>query len=155
MHPRTALKITIVVIVALIVVLSAYLALIAMKADATMSEIDDALGRGPVFVEFGAEWCYWCQEEKPVIANLAANYSGVSFLNVDTGENPKLADDFYVEGIPHMNIIVKKNPDGSYLYLGPDGRTTTDRYASRLRGYMPYDELATLVESALAARING
>jgi thiol-disulfide isomerase/thioredoxin len=151
MHPRTVLKIALVAIAALIVVLAGYLVLSGMKADAKMSEIDSALGHGPVFVEFGAAWCYWCDLEKPVIGSLSANFSGVTFLNVDTDENPKLADDFYVEGIPQMSIIVRKNADGSYLYVDSGGKTTTDRYASRIRGYREYGELEPLMEAAIAA----
>lgn len=152
MHPRTALKIALVVVAALIVVLTGYLVLSAMQADAKMSEIDSALGHGPVFVEFGASWCYWCGLEKPVVGNLSANFSGVTFLDIDSDANAKLADDFYVEGIPQITIIVRKNADGSYLYIDPRGRTTTDRFASRLRGYMEYDELKPLLEAAIAAR---
>lgn len=152
MHPRTVLKIAMVVIVVLIVILSGYLVLTRVQADAKMSEIDTALGRGPVFVEFGATWCYWCGLEAPVVDNLSANFSGVIFLDIDTDENAGLAEDFYVEGVPQMNIIVKKNGDGSYLYVDPSGKMTTDRYASRLRGYREYDELEPLLEAAVAAR---
>jgi thiol-disulfide isomerase/thioredoxin len=152
MHPRTLLKIALIVIAALIVVLAGYLALSDMQADAKMSEIDSALGHGPVLVEFGATWCYWCGLEKPGISNLSANFSGVTFLDIDSDENAKLADDFYVEGIPQMSIIVRKNADGNYLYVDPLGKTTTDRYASRLRGYLEYDELQPLIEAAIAAR---
>jgi thiol-disulfide isomerase/thioredoxin len=155
MHTRTVLKVALVVVAALIMVLTAYLVIMGLQANAKMSEIDDALSRGPVLVEFGAKWCYWCGLEEPVIANLSANFSSVTFLHVDSDENPKLADDFYVEGIPQMSIIVKKSADGSYLYVDPRGKTTTDRYASRLRGYMGYDDLAPLVESAIVARTNG
>lgn len=152
MQPRTVLKIALVVVVILIVILSGYLFLTRVQADAKMSEIDGALGRGPVFVEFGATWCHWCGLEQPVIDNLSANFSGVTFLDFDTDENAVLAEDFYVEGVPQMNIIVKKNGDGSYLYVDPLGKTTTDRYASRLRGYREYNELEPLLEAAVAAR---
>jgi thiol-disulfide isomerase/thioredoxin len=123
-----------------------------VPADAKMAGIESALRSGPVFVEFGADWCSWCDAEKLVVNNLSANFNGVTFLNIDTDENPRLADDFYVEGVPQMNIIVRKNGDGSYLYVNPGGKTTTDRYASRLIGYREFDELETLIEAAIAAR---
>jgi thioredoxin 1 len=120
--------------------------------DAKMAEIDAALGSGPVFVEFGAEWCHWCDEEKPVVGDLSADYDTVTFVDVDTDVNRTLADSFYVDGIPQMNIIVRKNPDGSYLYVDPLGNVTADRVRSRIVGFHDYNQLKPLVDAALAAR---
>ena len=117
-----------------------------------MAEIDAALAGGPVFVEFGAAWCEWCQKEKPVVEGLALNYSGITFVDVDTDVNGKLADSFYVSGIPQMAIVARKNPDGSYLYVDQDGLATTDRYGSRIVGYRESAELKPLLDAALAAR---
>lgn len=114
--------------------------------------IDAALEAGPVFLEFGAEWCYWCNLEKPVVGNLSVEYPGIAFLSADTDESPGLAKAFYVKGIPQLEIIVRKNPDGSYLYIDPTGNTTTDRYASRIVGYHTHDELKPLLGAAVAAR---
>jgi thiol-disulfide isomerase/thioredoxin len=124
----------------------------ATPGDAKMAEIDTALRSGPVFAEFGATWCYWCDVEKPVIGNLSANYGRVTFVDVDADVNRTLADAFYVDGIPQMNIIVKKNSDGSYLYVDPLGNVTTDRIRSRIVGFHDYDELKPLMDAALAAR---
>lgn len=123
-------------------------------ADTNMEGIDSELAKGPVFVEFGAPWCSWCQLEKPVVENLSNDYAGMAFIAIDTDSSngSALAVDFYVDGIPQMNIIVKKNPDGSYLYVGPDGKTTSDRYKSRLVGYQESGQLKPLIEAALAAR---
>ncbi|OPY27979.1 MAG: thioredoxin 2 [Methanocella sp. PtaU1.Bin125] len=118
------------------------------KAD----EIDYALRDGPVLVEFGAAWCGWCGEQQPVIESLSRNITGVTFISVDVDVNASLADEYYVEGVPQMNLIVKKNDDGSYVYVDRSGRSTTDRFRSRLVGFMEYDELKPLVEAALAVR---
>jgi thiol-disulfide isomerase/thioredoxin len=120
--------------------------------DAKMAEIDAGLRSGPVFVEFGAEWCYWCGVEKPVVGKLSADYGTVTFVDIDTDVNRTLADAFYVDGIPQMNIIVRKNPDGSYLYVDPLGNVTADRFSSRIVGFRDYDQLKPLVDAALAAR---
>jgi thioredoxin 1 len=121
-------------------------------ADGKMAEIDAALGEGPVFVEFGAAWCHWCDVEKQVVGNLSANFDSVAFIDVDVDADGALADDFGVEGVPQMNIIVSKNQDGSYLYVDPYGKTTTDRFRSRIVGFREYDELKPLIEAAIAAR---
>jgi thioredoxin 1 len=122
------------------------------SGDAKMAEIDAALGSGPVFVEFGATWCHWCDAEKPVVEDLSADYETVTFVDVDKDVNRTLADAFYVDGIPQMNIIVKKNSDGSYLYVDPLGNVTADRVRSRIVGFHDYDQLKPLVDAALAAR---
>ena len=84
--------------------------------------------------------------------NLSTDYDTVTFIDVDTDVNRTLADEFYVDGIPQMNIIVRKNPDGSYLYVDPSGNLTADRIRSRIVGFHDYDQLKRLVDAALAAR---
>jgi hypothetical protein len=71
---------------------------------------------------------------------------------MDVDLNATLADEFYVNGIPQMHIIVRKNPDGSYLYIDPWGNVTTDRFQSRIVGYRERDQLKPLLDAAVAAR---
>jgi thioredoxin 1 len=115
-------------------------------------EIDAALQHGPVFVEFGAAWCEWCEKEKPVTEALSAEYHSITFVDVDVDVNGTLADEFYVDGIPQMNVIVRKNANGSYLFIDPGGKTTTDRFQSRIVGYQERDQLKPLLDAAVAAR---
>jgi thioredoxin 1 len=117
-----------------------------------MGEVDAALASRPVLMELGASWCDWCQKEKPVLRGLAGQYPNVAFLDVDVDQSKSMADAFYVSSVPQLEIIVKKNPDGSYLYIGPDGKTTTDRVKSRIVGYQEAGALTPLINAALAAR---
>jgi thioredoxin 1 len=117
-----------------------------------MGEIDAALRNGPVFVEFGAPWCHWCDEEKLIVGALSPDYGNVSFVDVDVDVNGTLADEFYVEGIPEIVIIVRKNPDGSYLYIDSRGKVTADRSQARIVGFRERDELKPLLDAAVAAR---
>ncbi|HUL61867.1 MAG TPA: thioredoxin family protein [Methanocella sp.] len=120
--------------------------------DQKVAEIDAGLRTGPVFIEFGATWCDWCQLEKPVVRDLAAVYGGVRFVDVDTDVNGSLASDYFVEGIPQMDIVVKRYSNGSYLYIDPQGKVTMDRLRARIVGYHERDELEPLIQAALAAR---
>jgi thioredoxin 1 len=120
--------------------------------DGSMKEIDAALERGPVFIEFGAPWCSWCTAQKPIADELSGEYPGVSFIDVNTDENGSLADAFYVNGIPQMNLIVKKNPDGSYLYVDVNGKTTNDRKKSAIVGYREKEVLKVALDAAVRAR---
>jgi thiol-disulfide isomerase/thioredoxin len=117
-----------------------------------MAKVDAALEKGPVLVEFGADWCGWCVKQKPIVENLSHEYAGMTFLQVDVDAEPGLADAFYVQGIPQLDIVVKKNADGTYLYVDDRGRTTTDRYRSRIVGFRERDQLRPLVDAAIAAR---
>jgi thioredoxin 1 len=117
-----------------------------------MGEVDSALASGPVVLELGAAWCDWCQKEKPVMRSLAGQYPGVAFLDADVDQNRALKDAFYVSSVPQLAVIVKKNADGSYLYIGPNGASTTDRYNSRIIGYQEEGQLKPLVNAALGAR---
>jgi len=118
----------------------------------TMGDIDTLLQKGPVFVEFGATWCTWCTQEQPIIDSLKKNYTGITFVHVDTDENSVLPDAFSVDGIPQMDIIVNKTADGSYTYIDPYGKTTNDRTSSRIIGYTDQDTLKSLLDAAAAAR---
>ena len=117
-----------------------------------MKAIDAALEKGPVFIEFGAPWCSWCTLQKPIVEELSGEYPGVSFIDVNTDENASLADAFYVNGIPQMNLIVRKDPDGSYLYVDIAGKTTNDRKKSAIVGYTEKAALKTALDAAVRAR---
>jgi thioredoxin 1 len=120
--------------------------------DSVMSGIDAALVKGPVFVEFGAPWCSWCTLQKPLVEEISKDYPGVTFMDVNVDENGTLAKAFYVSGIPQMNVIVKKNPDGSYLYATGAGGTTSDRKSSAIVGYTEKPGLKTALDAAVRAR---
>lgn len=117
-----------------------------------LAAVDMALESGPALVEFGAPWCGWCDLEKPVLEQLSSEYPGIAFYSVNIDESPGLANAFYAKSIPVMALIVKKNSDGSYLYVTPAGKTSDDRYKSMIKGYRTYDQLKPLMDAALAAR---
>ena len=123
-----------------------------LRQISTMGDIDAALASRPVLLELGASWCEWCQKEKPVLQGLAGQYGSMAFLYADVDQCKSLTDYFYVSSVPQLEIVVRKNADGSYLYIGPDGKTTTDRAKSRIIGYQEADALKPLINAALAAR---
>ena len=117
-----------------------------------MAAIDAALANGPVFVEFTMAGSDAAAQEKPVIDDLKAEYPGVTFMEVDIDDNGRLAYLFYVEDIPQMDVIVKKNPDGSYVYVSLGGGTTDDRKSSAIVGYHEKADLEKTIDAAVKAR---
>ncbi len=122
------------------------------SADPVMGRFDADLANGPVFIEFGATWCEWCEKEKPVIDNLTREYPGVKFYSVDADNSSDLVNAFYVTGIPQMNVIARKNADGTYLYVDPYGKLTADRKKSCIIGYTETDQLKPVLDAALENR---
>jgi hypothetical protein len=84
--------------------------------------------------------------------SLAGQYPNVAFLDVDIDQSSALKNAFYVSAVPQLEVIVRKNTDGSYLYIDPNGATTTDRSRSRIVGYQEEGQLEPLVNAAIAAR---
>ncbi|NLA04533.1 MAG: thioredoxin [Firmicutes bacterium] len=60
----------------------------------------------PVLVDFWAPWCAPCKMIAPVLDDLAATYQGrLKILKVNVDENPQLAGQYQVMGIPAMLLF--------------------------------------------------
>lgn len=61
-----------------------------------------------VVVDCWAEWCYPCRVVSPIVEELARKYAGkISFAKLNVDENPEIASDFGIMGIP--TLLVFKN----------------------------------------------
>lgn len=65
----------------------------------------------PVIIDFNATWCGPCQRFAPIFEAVAKEYEGKAvFMSVDVDNSPVAAQQFEVNAIPQLTILM---PDGS------------------------------------------
>ncbi len=118
----------------------------------TMTDIDNALAKGPVFIEFETKECGYCKQQRPISEALANECGGkVTFFFIDANENRALARQFQVSGVPQMNVLLSKTPTG-YTYVDKDGKTSDSITASRFQGLTDKDTLRATLDAAVRLR---
>ncbi len=118
----------------------------------SMGDIDSALAKGPVFIEFETKECGYCKQQRPISQQLETDYAGkVTFFFVDANENRDLARTFQVTGVPQINVIASKSGD-KYTYIDKNGAPSDSIGASRFIGLTQKDALKTAIDSAMRTR---
>ncbi|MFC1864997.1 thrombospondin type 3 repeat-containing protein [Chloroflexota bacterium] len=81
------------------------------------ARIDQSLeSNKPVFVLFYADWCGYCQKQKPILDMLEPEYSGdITFMRVNVDENRQAMQEFGVTGFPSMFLITDTDSTGSFI----------------------------------------
>lgn len=78
----------------------------------------------PVLVDFTATWCSPCKMLDPVVKQLAQDWDGkVKVVKLDVDENPNLAMQYQVMGVPTLMLFVQ------------------GQLSQRVSGYQPKDRL--------------
>ena len=87
----------------------------------------------PVLVDFWAPWCGPCKMLAPVIEEVAGSLAGkASFVKLNTDENPNIAGQYQVSGIP-------------CLILFKDGQPV-----DRIVGYVPENVISSMLSKHVA-----
>lgn len=114
-----------------------------------LSQIDEALNKGPVVLKLGSKECNPCKEQEKVFSELLPAYqNSASFMLIDVNDYPDLAMTFEVINIPDTFIIVGKE-DGNYIYAKPDGSKTSDRMSARFIGVTDKEDLSKTLDKAI------
>ena len=87
----------------------------------------------PVLVDFTAVWCQPCKMLDPVVKQLAEDWGDkVRVFKLDVDDNPQLAMDYQVMGVPTLMLFKAGQP------------------VERVTGYQPKDRLQNKFKSHLA-----
>lgn len=78
----------------------------------------------PVLVDFTAVWCGPCKMLDPIVKQIASDWTGkVKVVKLDVDDNPELAMQYQVMGVPTLMLFVNGKP------------------AQRVTGYQPKDRI--------------
>jgi thioredoxin 1 len=105
-------------------------------ADVTQSTFStQVLGSDkPVLVDFWAPWCGPCRMLSPVVEKVAGQLGDrISFVKLNTDENPQIAGDYQVSGIPCL-----------ILFKG-------GKAVDRIVGFVPEQHIRQMLDKHLAA----
>ena len=121
-------------------------------AKITMGDIDSALAKGPVFLEFETKECGYCKQQRPISQQLENEYAGkVTFFFVDAMEDRDLARVFQVTGVPQIDVIASMS-DGKYTYIDKNGAPSDSIGASRFVGLTQKGALKKALDAAIHVR---
>lgn len=69
-------------------------------------ELRSMIGQGgQILVDFRADWCAQCGPQENVLERVAPSYDGVSFVSVDVGADPTVADEYRVSTLPALLLF--------------------------------------------------
>ncbi len=69
----------------------------------------------PVLVEFCAPWAESSKQTAPIMSDLAAEFTDVRFVRVDTDKAPQTMQMFEIETVPTFILVSKKCKHGKQL----------------------------------------
>jgi len=97
---------------------------------ANADNFKESIAEGTVIVDFYADWCAPCRMIGPVLEQIPEEQADLKIVKVNVDENPQLASEFGVRGIPALFVV-------------KDGKTVAQK-----AGFMPKDALVDWAKNA-------
>lgn len=117
-----------------------------------LSQIDEALIKGPVVLKLGSKGCIPCKEQEDILSEILPMYQdSASIMLIDIKEYPEFATTFGVRVIPDTCIITGIE-DGKYMYMRQDGSKSSERSSARFLGVVDKETLSMTLEKAIDSR---
>ncbi|MDP9194267.1 MAG: thioredoxin [Acidobacteriota bacterium] len=88
----------------------------------TDASFAEKIGHGSVVVDFWAAWCGPCRLIAPILDELAAERTDVTFAKLNVDENPRTAAQFGVQGIPLLIFFRNGSEAGRVVGAVPKGQ---------------------------------
>jgi len=88
------------------------------------AQVLDASHAEPILVDFWADWCPPCIVLTPVLERVVNGYAGkirLAKVEVDEGENMRIAGRYGLRGFPTVILFVKGEEKGRFSSAHPDG----------------------------------
>ncbi|MQP68568.1 thioredoxin [Niveispirillum sp. SYP-B3756] len=80
----------------------------------------------PVLVDFHAVWCGPCKASAPALEDAAREFDGeIAFVKVDVDQEPTLAQQYDVQGVPTFIIIKDGQPVERFQGMVSRGKLAT------------------------------
>ena len=100
-----------------------------MLQELNEKNFDEYIKNGIKFVSFTADWCSFCQKQKPILKEIANENIWIGEINPD--KNPKLVQKFGITGFPAFLLF----KDGK-LIANFAGYQTKYELLNTLLGYL-------------------
>jgi thioredoxin 1 len=92
-----------------------------------------ASAQQPILVDFWADWCSPCLVIAPILENVISDFAGnvsLAKVEVDEGENMKLAGHYRVRGFPTIILFYKGEERGRFS--GAKSKTYIENFVDEL-----------------------
>lgn len=117
-----------------------------------LSQIDEALKKGPVVLKLGSKGCIPCGEQEEIFSELLPMYQdSASFMLIDIKQYPEFATEFGVRVIPDTCIITDIE-NGKYVYMRQDGSKSQERESARFLGVTDKETLSETLDKAIESK---